>query len=126
MAYGEGFYLFIYLFITSIVFVLNLVTMIFGVLFSICPYAFIYVYSSLFFYQEFLHTPVDLFAIILELRRTALTSSEVEFCIMGIYKTPLTWRLVSCNRSHSILILTNLTLVLHIFAYPLLSPSSLL
>ena len=82
----------------------NLVTMIFGVysiyvlMFHICIYIFI-------FYQEFLYTLVELFGIILELRRTALSGSEVVFCIMGIYKTPLTWRLVHYNRSHSILIL---------------------
>ena len=104
MACGEVGFFFFFFFLTSVVFMVNLVTMIFGVysiyvlMFHICIYIFI-------FYQEFLYTLVELFGIILEIRRTALSGSDVVFCIMGIYKTPLTWRLVRYNRSHSILIL---------------------
>ena len=100
MACGEVFFFFFFV----CMFVLNLVTMIFGVysIYVLMFYICIYIYI---FYQDFLYTLVELFGIILERRRTALSSSEVVFCIMGIYKTPLTWRLVRYNRSHSILIL---------------------
>ena len=99
MACGEvGFFFFFFFFM------LNLVTMIFGIysiyvlMFHICIHIFI-------FYQKFLYTLVEIFGIISELRWTALSILEVAFCIMGIYKTPLTWRMVYYNRSHSILIL---------------------
>ena len=100
MACGEVFFFFFFV----CMFVLNLVTMIFGVysIYVLMFYICIYIYI---FYQDFLYTLVELFGIILERRRTALSSSEVVFCIMGIYKTPLTWRLVRYNQSHSILIL---------------------
>lgn len=95
---------FAFSFFTSIVFMLNLVTMIFGV-YSIYVLTFHICICIFIFYQELLYTLFELFGIISELRRTALSISEVVFCIMGMYNTPLTWRLVRYNRSHSILIL---------------------